>query len=79
MRLYLVERTDNPAQYDITCGVVVRAANETAARALARKTALRQGYDPRPRIRWPDEADVGCSALEHVGVEAVILIDYKAG
>lgn len=76
MNLYLVQRTDDCASYDISEGFVVRAYNEAQARALARVEGTGYGNG------WPPEESVSCELLgtsEPYKHAEVILRDFKAG
>ena len=76
MKLFIIERTDNPRAYDIYLGAVVVAANAEEARAMHP-----DGREPITYETWtsPENVSVKYIGEAAVGLTGVILADFLSG
>lgn len=62
--------------YDYTSGLIIRAASEYQARAIAEETC---GHETTIQGFWIDPATTTCQPLEPGGVVGVLLRDFRSG
>lgn len=73
MKLWVLQQFA-PVGWDEAAGFVIRAKDETAARAFASRNALDEGP-----LTWQNASFSSCEELTAKGHAAVVLRDAKAG
>lgn len=77
MKLWLLKPIEEPDDWDIYIGFVVRAESELAARMCS--SAVLNRYEVVDPTDWLDPKQVTCEEVEADGPEGIILDSFKAG
>ncbi len=72
MKIFILKRDEDEVCYDEYAGKVLRAKNETEARAIANQSVGDEGKV------WEDKKLVTCEVVTVAGEAGIILIDFRA-